>query len=423
MEFNLEHGDKSGLVPCNSLELIIGSPAGQARTLLVCEVAPWPVQSPAAQAETQWLAATQMHLRELLRDGESIQQLDGCHVAVILRDAASDRAGRIGRSLLHRLGRSAQGTAGLPAAAWIGAAEDRQGALRPEDLIQRARRALQRARNEPQGGLDFYGVPATATAYELASIAIALRQSVVDGTLEIIYHARLDLVSGLIDALEARCRWQWCGQVVAGKTLAAVAERVGLGYEVAAWLFNESCSQASRWKSTADFSGTISIDVPASVQACAHFSAFVCATLQRHSLAPETLVLEFSEESLAQDPEASAVALRSLADCGVRLSVDGFGLLGCGLAQLRRLPASELKIDESLICGVEWDEGVCAEVRSIIAMAHAAHMDVVAEGVDSLATQAKLADMGCAAVQGPLIGAASADQVPALLLEHKQPWL
>ena len=100
------------------------------------------------------------------------------------------------------------------------------------------------------------------------------------------------------------------------------------------------------------------------------------------------------------DPDRSLVTLTRLAQLGVGLSVDDYGTGYSSLANLRRLPIDELKIDRSFVSPMLSDESDLIIVRSTINLGHDLGLKVVAEGVEDEATLHRLAGLGCDLAQG-----------------------
>jgi EAL domain-containing protein (putative c-di-GMP-specific phosphodiesterase class I) len=105
---------------------------------------------------------------------------------------------------------------------------------------------------------------------------------------------------------------------------------------------------------------------------------------------------------LVADLDRSAERLRQLADLGVRIALDDFGAGFCNFSYLKRLPLHYLKLDRSMIDGVDDNSRDLAVLRGIISMAVALELDVVAEGVERESQRATIEREGCIAWQGYL---------------------
>jgi len=126
------------------------------------------------------------------------------------------------------------------------------------------------------------------------------------------------------------------------------------------------------------------------------------------------VVLEVPESTTIVDAERSVAILTRLKGVGVQISIDDFGSGFSSLAQLRRLPFDEIKIDRPFVRGMLADPGDMALVRSAIDVGHNFGLRVVAEGAEDQATLAELTRLGCDLAQGHAVSAALA---PAALRE------
>jgi EAL domain-containing protein (putative c-di-GMP-specific phosphodiesterase class I) len=148
----------------------------------------------------------------------------------------------------------------------------------------------------------------------------------------------------------------------------------------------------------------------------------VGALLYEYGVAPERLTVEIGEEALLGDPARSLEALRRLRALGVRLSIDDFGTGYSSLAMLRRLPINEVKIDKVFVQGMATDAADLAIVRAVVDLSRHFDLTVVAEGVESELTLAKLEEIGCDLGQGFLFSRPlPAERLDAWLAARTEP--
>lgn len=119
---------------------------------------------------------------------------------------------------------------------------------------------------------------------------------------------------------------------------------------------------------------------------------------------PHAVIAEITETALVEDLESSMQVLRRMRDHGVRIAIDDFGTGYASFSYLRRFPATELKIDMSLVTGMRHDPRMAKLVRAMIDMAHHLDMAAIAEGIEDQPTQELLAGMGCDFGQGYHLG-------------------
>jgi EAL domain-containing protein (putative c-di-GMP-specific phosphodiesterase class I) len=116
------------------------------------------------------------------------------------------------------------------------------------------------------------------------------------------------------------------------------------------------------------------------------------------------LTIELTEDSLVQGDETSIASIERLRKQGVDFAIDDFGKGYSSLTYLKQIPAVEIKIDKRFISTVAVDETDKQIVKTVIALAHALGMRVVAEGVDSAEALAAVAELRCEMAQGFFIG-------------------
>jgi len=128
--------------------------------------------------------------------------------------------------------------------------------------------------------------------------------------------------------------------------------------------------------------------------------AKVMELLKKFNLPPECLTLEVTETATLARAEADLAPLHRLRARGVQISIDDYGTGLSTLDYIKRLPASEIKIDKSFVQAVGKSQSDRLMVHSTIQLAHSLGHKVVAEGVEDMATFETLAAMGCDIVQG-----------------------
>ncbi|HVB70173.1 MAG TPA: EAL domain-containing protein [Acidimicrobiales bacterium] len=126
--------------------------------------------------------------------------------------------------------------------------------------------------------------------------------------------------------------------------------------------------------------------------------------LEWHHLPADRLVLEVTESSLSQDPALARASIERLRSLGVKISIDDFGVGYSSISQLLELPVDELKIDKSFILALDTDSRAISLIRSIIEMARALGLTVVAEGVETARSFETMSNIGADVIQGNYVG-------------------
>jgi EAL domain-containing protein (putative c-di-GMP-specific phosphodiesterase class I) len=122
--------------------------------------------------------------------------------------------------------------------------------------------------------------------------------------------------------------------------------------------------------------------------------------LARHRVPPELITFEITESAAMEDAQATLRLFTRLTDAGVHLSIDDFGTGYSSLSYLRKLPASQIKIDRSFVQDLETEPDARSIVLAVIKLSHALGLEVVAEGVETVAQQDILKQLECDQLQG-----------------------
>jgi len=144
----------------------------------------------------------------------------------------------------------------------------------------------------------------------------------------------------------------------------------------------------------------LSLNVTAADLAERAFVDTLATAIAEARLAPERLTIEITEQVLVADLDRSAERLQQLADLGVRVALDDFGAGFCNFGYLKRLPLHYLKLDRSMVEGIDDSARDLAVLRGILSMAHALGLEVIAEGIERDSQRETVEREGCAAWQG-----------------------
>ncbi|MFJ1302248.1 putative bifunctional diguanylate cyclase/phosphodiesterase [Pseudomonadota bacterium AL_CKDN230030165-1A_HGKHYDSX7] len=232
-----------------------------------------------------------------------------------------------------------------------------------------------------------------------------LRQARARGEFELYYQPKFVAPSGPIVGAEALLRWNHPQRgMIAPGVFIPIAERTGLIFSIGEWVLDEACRQMREWRQQGHEDWTVAVNLSAMQFSQVNLVESIRATLAQYDLPPSCLAIEITETTAMRDAEASLAVLRELAALGVSISIDDFGTGYSSLLYLKRLPASELKIDRGFISQLEHDQEDAAIVSAIIALGQKLNLKIVAEGVETAAQQQFLTDLGCDSLQGFLLG-------------------
>jgi len=269
-----------------------------------------------------------------------------------------------------------------------------------ETLLKRAEAALDAAQHTGAGLQAFE--PRLEPDVSPARLALLgeLRHGINEGQLELYVQPQADPRTGAVIGAEALVRWKHPERgIVPPDEFIPLAERSGLIQALTTTVLGEAVALCGGWRRVG-LDLTIAVNLSARSVLDPGLTDRVEALLAVHQVPPSRLTLEITESSVLDDPNRTGEVLRQLHDLGVRLSIDDFGTGYSSMTYLRQLPVQEVKIDKNFVLTMIADPDDEAIVRSIIDLGTHLRLDVVAEGVENLATWERLRDLGCSTVQG-----------------------
>ena len=275
------------------------------------------------------------------------------------------------------------------------------------ELLTNADAAMYHAKRQGRDACCFFEPSMNAEARQQLELAQELHQALEQGQFLLHYQPKFLAPDGPIVGAEALVRWQHPVRgLVSADQFIPLAERVGLVVPLGIWALEEVCRQMARWRSEGLAPWSVALNISAQQLVHAGLIDAVRGALGRHRLDAACLTLEITESTVMHDVAASLRILGQLNDMGVRISIDDFGTGYSSLLHLKRLPASELKIDQGFVSDLPHDPEGKAIVSAIVALGKALNMQLVAEGVETAEQQAFLTQIGCHALQGHLLARA-----------------
>ncbi|WP_425466460.1 sensor domain-containing protein [Prauserella muralis] len=276
-----------------------------------------------------------------------------------------------------------------------------------EDLIRDADVAMYQAKTRGRGRYEFFDVELRQRIQRELRLEQDLREALRDGQLWVAYQPVVDLRSGRTVAVEGLMRWQHPtqGAVPPGEFI-PLAEESDLINHVGDYMLRTTTAEIAARRRRNGIDTRLTVNLSARQLDDATLVDTVRETLRTTGLDPGALCLEITESALVREPDAAAEVLTQLRALGVRLAIDDFGTGYSSLAQLWRLPLDTLKIDRSFVAGLGADDHKDAEaiVTSIVRMAHALGLTVIAEGVEHERQVTILRELGCDQAQGYYFG-------------------
>ncbi|MDX1459393.1 MAG: GGDEF domain-containing phosphodiesterase, partial [Marinobacter sp.] len=264
-------------------------------------------------------------------------------------------------------------------------------------------------------GLAFYHPSRDSYSADRLTLASDLRHALTNDRLALFLQPKLSLKTREVVGLEALVRWPDRRHPVPADEIIALAEQTGLIKPLTRWVLEQSMGIRSRLLENG-YRLNVSVNISPNNLRERDFAMFVQRLMSRHHSHHGAITLEVTETSMMQDPINSLEALKSLHATGIPLSIDDFGSGYSSLSYIKQLPASEIKIDRSLVTDLATETGDQVIVKTTIDMCHSLGYTVVAEGVEKQETLDLLELMGCDMIQGYLL-------TPPLPFEELTAWL
>jgi EAL domain-containing protein (putative c-di-GMP-specific phosphodiesterase class I) len=274
-----------------------------------------------------------------------------------------------------------------------------------ETLLRQADAAMYRAKAAGRGRCVVFGDAAPLVARTRQQIVEELTEAVQREELSLHYQPIVDTGSGALAGVEALCRWERDGQVVlAPSEFIPIAEETGMIDQLGEWVLVEACRQAAEWRRTIGPARPfyVSVNVSAKQLTRPHFAGWVASVLATAGLDPGSLVLELTESGLVEDVGLAKRILREVRALGIRVAIDDFGAGYSSLGYLRSFSVDIVKIDRSFMQGLGHSAVAAAVVGTVMQLASALRLTVVAEGVETAGQSRALSTVGCHVVQGYL---------------------
>jgi diguanylate cyclase len=257
-----------------------------------------------------------------------------------------------------------------------------------------------------RGSVDGVAVSqATASAdTSLMALERDLAAALATDQLSVFLQPKVEAATGVVAGAEALARWQHPERGWVPPTLfIEAAERSGLIFDLGLRILRDACL-ASKALSAGGSSLRIAVNVSAHQLAHPDFLARFLEVVDQEGVKPQMLEIEVTETAAMMGGERVLASLHALRRCGIGIAIDDFGTGFSNLATLGTLPADTVKIDRSLVVGIEQSPRAAALFDIAVKLGDTFGLITVAEGVETPGQFEKVRDSGCDLVQGFFTG-------------------
>jgi diguanylate cyclase (GGDEF)-like protein/PAS domain S-box-containing protein len=269
-----------------------------------------------------------------------------------------------------------------------------------ETLIANAEAALYRAKVEERGSIRFFEAAMDRQVREKRALQRDLVDALENNEFELYFQPQ-SAAEGDVVGFEVLLRWHHAQRgLVPPGIFIPLAEETGLIGAIDEWVLREACREAASWRNPLSIAVNLSPvdfrrgDVP----------AMILSILLETGLNPQRLEIEITEGVLIGDFARATSILRQIKNLGVHVAMDDFGTGYSSLSYLQSFPFDKIKIDQAFIAKLGTNTQSAAIVQAILGLGRSLKLPVIAEGVETSAQLAFLAEEGCNEVQGYLIG-------------------
>ncbi len=345
-------------------------------------------------------------LRTVIREGDVVGRFSGDEFSIILKNISSrgdatEFATRLSKKMAEPFsldGRQVFTSVAIGISFFDPKYENAEEILRDADI------AMYYAKDR-QKDFEIFDRKMHAKAVSLLDLETDLRFAILRNEFELFYQPIVDLETARIQGFEALVRWnhpKW--GLVRPDEFIPVAETTGLIIPMTVQVLRSACQQIVQWQALYLGLDDLMVSVNLSGK---HFAVpglveQISGILQETNLQPRNLRLEITESAVMENAENSIAMLQKIKDLGIRISIDDFGTGYSSLSYLHRFPVDTLKVDRSFVGTMEAGTENGEIVRTIIALARALKLSVVAEGIESIHQFHQLRTLRCEYGQGYL---------------------
>lgn len=346
-------------------------------------------------------------LRAALRRDDVVCRLGGDEFAVILGSAASDEElAIVGAKIIQACaepyfieGREFFVTGSVGIAVLPTHADEFEGLVRCADT------AMYHAKDTGKNHWVLFSDTMSEGLQRRVVLENMLRKAVDRGEMELHYQPQFSTQSGDLIGAEALLRWNSpeLGSVSPNEFI-PVAEGNGSIVAIGEWVLRTALAEARTWQRADSPPLRVAVNVSARQLEAADFSSMLQQTVAASGLPGNLLEIELTESVLMSNVHRQSQILGQIKLHGIQIAIDDFGTGYSSMAYLRRLPLDRLKVDRAFVKDLTEQQNDRAIVAAMVALAHSLDLQVIAEGVETVAQRDILCELGVDELQGYLLG-------------------
>ncbi|CCE23135.1 GGDEF/EAL domain-containing response regulator [Methylotuvimicrobium alcaliphilum] len=355
------------------------------------------------QVGDQLLIEITRRIKACLREGDTLARIGGDEFVLLLLDI-NDRGEC--KTILRRILKAVSAKM-LLANQYVSVSLSLGFTLYPDDfsdtetLIRHADQAMYQAKQQGKNRFQRFDMLQEKHAYEQGKQLARIECALANNEFVLYFQPKINLRDGAILGVEALIRWQHPARgLLSPSMFLPMIQGSQLEINIGDWVLSTALSRWNQWKK-AGVDIAISINIAAGALLHPDFVENLSAKCAEYpDLQSGCLELEILETGALDDDERAIKVMKACQALGVVFALDDFGTGYSSLSYLKSLPAKTLKIDRSFVLGMLENEGDLAIVKGIIDLASIFKMQVISEGVETVAHLLKLLELGCENGQG-----------------------
>jgi len=356
----------------------------------------------------QLLIEVAHRIQHTVRSGDTVARLSGDEFVVILESLdqnasiAYQQVSEIAQKLLAELNKSYYlSLFEFSTSASIGVTLFNDNALTFEDHLRHADTAMYLSKDSGGNTYRFYDQLTQESIEKNFALESALNLALVNQELYLNYQPIVNVAKQVV-AAEVLLRWSHpaLGEI-SPVAFIPIAEKTNLIIKIGHWVLEQACQQLKTWEANPALSQIkLSVNISAKQFLYINFVKELREILAKTAINPGLLKLELTETAVIDNMDDVINKINILRQMGVRIALDDFGIGHSSLVYLKKLPVTQIKIDQSFVHDVLTDSNDAAIIQMVLAVGKTIHCDIVAEGVEQVEQFDLLRDFGCDYFQG-----------------------
>jgi len=357
----------------------------------------------------QLLMEVAKRIQLTLRAGDTVARLSGDEFIVILEGLSSNishayqQTSEVAQKLLERLNASYHlGLFEFNTSASLGVTlfkDDQMSGF--EAHLRHADAAMYQAKAAGRNTYRFYDELMQEGLDKRFALESALSSAIKSNELYLNYQSIVDADQNVIGA-EVLLRWghHRFGEIQPAEFI-PIAEKNNEIIKIGHWVLQQACEQIKTWEAHPLLGKVrLSVNISAKQFLYINFVKELREIIAAADIDPDLLKLELTETAVIDNIDDVISKMKVLKKMGIRVSLDDFGIGHSSLVYLKKLPVTQIKIDQSFVHDVLTDTNDAAIIKMVLAVGKTIHCDIVAEGVEQLEQFELLKKFGCHYFQG-----------------------